>query len=212
MVKSGLDEDNVKRQQAARVSAYRLAAHLGSAVALFSTLFYSGLSIVSTPVKFDNNALKHQIRRATHSVSGLILATMLTGAFVAGLDAGMIYNTFPKMGDQWIPSDIWNNKNGYKNLTENPTTVQFVHRLMAIGTVCTIASFYAWTSKYKGSLPKRVRLALNALILTSLGQGLVGIATLTYGVPVALGSAHQTGAMITLSTSLYLMNIMRPIP
>ena len=52
------------------------------------------------------------------------------GAFVAGLDAGLVYNSFPKMGGQWIPEDLFAMSPKLKNITENPTTTQFSHRLL----------------------------------------------------------------------------------
>lgn len=56
-----------------------------------------------------------------------------TGAFVAGLDAGLVYNSFPKMGDRWIPDDLLAFSPYLKNVFENPTTVQFDHRILVIG-------------------------------------------------------------------------------
>jgi heme a synthase len=211
MVKSGLDEDNVRRQQAARVSAYRLVAHLSSAVALYSALLYSGLSILSRPVNTNNGIFRRALRNGAWCVTGLLATTMLTGAFVAGLDAGMIYNTFPKIGNQWIPSDIWDEKKGMTNIVENPTTVQFSHRLMAMGTVSAITGYYLWARRYRAALPRRVRMALDAMLVASWSQGILGVLTLIHSVPVALGSAHQIGGMATLTTSLYMLNILRPI-
>lgn len=52
------------------------------------------------------------------------------GAFVAGLDAGLVYNSFPKMGDKWVPDDILQMEPVLSNITENPTTVQFDHRIL----------------------------------------------------------------------------------
>ena len=53
-----------------------------------------------------------------------------TGAFVAGLDAGLVYNSFPKFADRWVPDDLFALRPKWKNLFENATTVQFNHRLM----------------------------------------------------------------------------------
>lgn len=213
MVKSGLDEETVKRQQAARVSSYRLASHLGSAVALYSTLFMTGLGIVSTgkPLDLPQKASR-VLKRGAHSISGMILLTMLTGAFVAGLDAGMVYNTFPKMGDRWIPSDLVDGKKGLvRNVAENPTAAQFTHRLLAISTISSITAYWWWTRMLRERLPKRVKAALDALLLIGWGQGALGVATLWYSVPVPLGSAHQCGSMAALTSSLYLMSLLRPI-
>lgn len=213
MVKSGLDEETVRRQQAARVSSYRLAAHLSSAVALYCTLFLTGLKIVSKPDVVDlPNKARQMLKRGSHTMSGMILLTMLTGAFVAGLDAGMIYNTFPLMGDRWIPTDLQHPEKGVlANVAENPTAAQFTHRLLAISTVTAISGYWLWARRYRKSLPKRVRAALDALMVVAWGQGALGVATLLYSVPVPLGSAHQCGSMATLTTSLYLMSIMRPV-
>lgn len=57
----------------------------------------------------------------------------ITGAFVAGLDAGLVYNSYPKMADKWIPDDIMAFTPRVRNITENPTTVQFNHRLLVGG-------------------------------------------------------------------------------
>lgn len=60
----------------------------------------------------------------------LVLVYVSSGAFVAGLDAGLVYNSFPKMGGQWIPEDLFAMSPRLKNITENPTTTQFNHRLL----------------------------------------------------------------------------------
>lgn len=63
------------------------------------------------------------------------LTLLRTGAFVAGLDAGLVYNSFPKMADRWIPSDLFALEPKWKNFFENPTTVQFVHRILVSSSV-----------------------------------------------------------------------------
>lgn len=131
MVKSGLKQEILENKEPARVSQYRLAAHLGSAFALYLGLLNTGLRILLPPAKgapmgLQLRKLKFLATGATH----LILTTAIAGAFVAGLDAGMIYNTFPKMGNTFIPSDIWVEKYGWRNPFENPTTAQFMHRCL----------------------------------------------------------------------------------
>ena len=65
------------------------------------------------------------------SCSACVLSPLfLSGAFVAGLDAGLTYNTYPKMAGRWIPSDVMSFSPKWKNFFENPTTVQFDHRLL----------------------------------------------------------------------------------
>ena len=68
---------------------------------------------------------------ATFAYSGsLIFCSGIAGAFVAGLDAGLVYNSFPKMGERWIPDDLLAFSPVLRNIFENPTTVQFDHRIL----------------------------------------------------------------------------------
>lgn len=85
----------------------------------------------------------------------------IIGAFVAGLDAGLVYNSFPKMADRWIPDDILAMAPTLKNFTENPTTVQFDHRIL--GTLTLIAISALWIISRKKTLPPQARIAVNAL-------------------------------------------------
>lgn len=71
-----------------------------------------------------------KFRMLAHTCKGLVFLTALSGAFVAGLDAGLVYNSFPKMADKWIPDDVLAYKPAIRNITENPTTVQFDHRIL----------------------------------------------------------------------------------
>ena len=63
-----------------------------------------------------------------HNSKAAIFATAVWGALVAGLDAGLTYNSWPKFADRWVPEDLWLKEKGWRNLTENPTCVQFAHR------------------------------------------------------------------------------------
>lgn len=80
---------------------------------------------------------------------------------MAGLDAGLVYNSFPKMGDDWIPSDVLAMSPALKNLTENPTTVQLDHRVLGTLTVTVISAL--WLVARKKTLPPQARMAVNAL-------------------------------------------------
>lgn len=85
------------------------------------------------------------------------------GAFVAGLDAGLVYNTFPKMADRWIPSDILAHSPAIRNFTENPTTVQFDHRILGITTLTWITAMLLLSRK--ATLPPRAYKAAKAVAL-----------------------------------------------
>lgn len=140
MVKSGLEDRFVEPTDVPRVSQYRLAAHLGLALFIYTGFLYNALDhlmpaqkpAVDPSTKVVNNAMKavRRFRKLMYMTKGLIFFTALSGAFVAGMDAGLIYNTFPKMADKWIPDDIFVLTPAWKNFTENPTTLQFDHRIL----------------------------------------------------------------------------------
>lgn len=140
MVKSGLEDRFIEPSDVPRVSQYRLAAHLGLALLLYTGFLYNALDHLipaqKLPANFSgtvtNNALKalKRFKGLIHSTKGLVFVTALSGAFVAGMDAGLIYNTFPKMADKWIPDDILAISPVLRNFTENPATVQFDHRIL----------------------------------------------------------------------------------
>lgn len=80
---------------------------------------------------------------------------------MAGLDAGLVYNSFPKMGDKWIPDDIVAQTPKIRNFTENPTTVQFDHRILGTSTLALITTL--WFISRRRVLPKRAYYAAAAV-------------------------------------------------
>lgn len=146
MVKSGLDPKNFEENNSVpRVSQYRLAAHLSAAVALYSAMFYMGMVLfISFSEDNKKQGLKTPgklaapyggpgivpIQRFAMGTTALVFLTAFSGAFVAGLDAGLIYNTFPLMGDQVVPEGMFTKTPLWKNFFENDTTVQFNHRYL----------------------------------------------------------------------------------
>lgn len=152
MVKSGLEDRFVELSDVPRVSQYRLAAHLGLALLLYTGFLYNALDHLIPAQKLTavdlsgvpGNAMKalRRFKGLVHSAKGLIVLTALSGAFVAGMDAGLIYNTFPKMANKWIPDDILAMSPVLKNFTENPTTVQFDHRiLVSYGVIVHVVNY-----------------------------------------------------------------------
>jgi cytochrome c oxidase assembly protein subunit 15 len=140
----------------------------------------------------------------------LIFTTALAGAFVAGLDAGLVYNSFPKMGDRWIPSDVMAFEPKWKNFFENPTMVQFQHRILGISTVSAIC-LYALSMRGV-VLPPRARLALQSLVAMSFVQVSLGISTLLLYVPTNLAALHQSGSLALLSFAIWLATELKRIP
>ncbi|XP_057198721.1 cytochrome c oxidase assembly protein COX15 homolog isoform X2 [Triplophysa rosa] len=99
MVKSGLEEKQ-ESSDIPRVSQYRLSAHLGSALLLYSASLWTGLTLLLPANKLPESRRLLQLRRFAKGTGALVFLTALSGAFVAGLDAGLVYNSFPKMGHQ----------------------------------------------------------------------------------------------------------------
>ncbi|XP_064630260.1 heme A synthase COX15-like [Lineus longissimus] len=209
MVKSGL-EDKPESTDIPRVSQYRLASHLGAAFIFYTLLLYQGLQLVLKPQPIKEFAKLGRIRGFAHGLTALIFVTAMSGAFVAGLDAGLVYNSWPKMGDNWIPEDLWVFSPKWKNIFENTTMVQFNHRNLGETTVCAIAGF--WWMCRKAPLPPRARMAVNALMGMALIQVSLGITTLLTYVPTPLAATHQSGSLILLSISIWLMKELKRIP
>ena len=121
---------------------------------------------------------------------------------MAGLDAGLVYNSFPLMANKVIPDDIFAYAPWLSNFTENPTTVQFDHRILGTTTLALITGLYYKSTKLP--LPRPARKAATALLFMGWMQVALGISTLLFYVPVPLAAAHQSGALITLSSALWL--------
>ncbi|KAK7299882.1 hypothetical protein RJT34_10710 [Clitoria ternatea] len=205
MVKSGLEEPPSEYSQP-RVSPYRLAAHLTSAFAIYCGLFWTALSVVmpeppAESLTWVRGAAK--VRRLALPISLLVGLTAVSGAFVAGNDAGHAFNTFPKMGDTWVPEDIFDMKPLIRNFFENTSTVQLDHRILATATLISVGALWLLTRKV--DIHPAVRSVIGGAVGMAALQVTLGISTLLSYVPVSLGTAHQAGAL-TLLTFMLLLN------
>lgn len=205
MVKSGLEEPPSEYAQP-RVSPYRLTAHLTSAFVIYTGLFWTALSVVmpeppAESVAWVRGAAK--VKKLALPVSFIVGITAVSGAFVAGNDAGHAYNTFPKMGDTWIPDDIFNMKPLIRNFFENTSMVQLDHRILATTTLLSIGAL--WWSTRKLDIHPAIRSLIGSMVGMAALQVTLGISTLLSYVPVSLGTAHQAGAL-TLLTLMILLN------
>jgi cytochrome c oxidase assembly protein subunit 15 len=134
-------------------------------------------------------------RRHGWAALGFLFITMVWGAFVAGMDAGKIYNEWPHMGQgNIIPSDMWFLSPMALNIVENAAAVQFVHRWLAVGALVIIATF-AWRMK---------NIALGGMVFL---QFALGIITLLSNVSIPYAAMHQAGAFIL--TALLLAQMYR---
>ncbi len=199
MVKSGLVDNP-------HVSPYRLTAHLMLAVALYGYMIWVALGLLSQGPQRANGP-GPWLRRYATALLGWVFLTMASGGFVAGLKAGLAYNTFPLMEGRWIPSGIWDLQPGYRNLFENVATVQFDHRVAAITAFVGILVLWLMGS---GRMPSRgARYALHGLALMGVVQVGLGIATLLHRVPVPLAAAHQAGALVVFTLTLVVSQRLR---
>lgn len=187
------------------VSPYRLTTHLGFALVLYSGLLWVGMGVwrqsAVAPTALAGIARDSAVSRVARVATGLVFLTILAGGFVAGLDAGLIYNEFPLMGSGLVPSDYRDELLSWvANLFENRAAVQFHHRILAVITVIGALSFaiIAW----RRSLDTITRRLAVAFAVTALVQMVLGIATLILQVPVWLGATHQAGAVILLTLGL----------
>ncbi len=196
MVKSGLVDNP-------HVSQYRLTAHLFAAFLIYAYMFWVAMSLLF-PVSGTN---KHPWYGRSLALTVLTSVTIVSGGFVAGLKAGKIYNTFPMMGDYWVPPGTMALEPFWRNFFDNSTTVQLDHRILAITTFIAVIIF--WIKARKADLPTRTRPAVNALLHTAVLQVALGITTLLMSVPVILGSAHQAVAMLLFTVSLYVLHSLR---
>ncbi|CCQ74691.1 COX15/CtaA family protein [Magnetospira sp. QH-2] len=184
------------------VSHYRLAAHLGLAFLIFALMFRQALALLD-PFARHAEVTAGPLRLPTRLLLGLVSVTVIAGAFVAGLDAGLSYNTFPLMGGQLIPDNLGHLDPWYLNPLENTVMVQFDHRVLAL-TTTSLALWLGWQGRNEIAFPV---LALVAVVQLSLG-----ILTLLLEVPVALGSLHQMGALALFTATLWALHRIRPIP
>jgi heme a synthase len=183
-----------------RVSPYRLAAHLGLALIIYAGMFWLALGLLR-PRTGPGTA---GFARGLRPLLLLVAVTIISGAFVAGLRAGMIYNTFPLMGGQWVPDGLAALQPAWRNWFENPVTVQFTHRALALGTTALV--LLLWIRALRLPLTSAQRLAFHGLAAMLIVQVTLGIKTLLMFVPVSLGAAHQGGAVLLLSAVLFTLH------
>ena len=187
MVKSGLINDP-------SVSQYRLVLHLSNAMLILFLLAWTYLELREGPSKIQFNF--------SSFIFCLVSITIIAGAFVAGMDAGLMYNEYPMMGGKLIPE----NYGEYKLLDpfENPASAQFHHRHLALFTlICTLIFSYKSYKKSEDRKMKKIALYIPIIVFV---QFLLGIVTLINMVPVHLGALHQAVAIILFLAVIYAMH------
>lgn len=198
MVKSGLNKNP-------HVSHYRLAAHLISAFTVFGVTLWVVLNLVTENgrEKIENEKISNEQKLVLKRWSVALLVTVIIqiiyGAFVAGLKAGYLCPTWPKMCDEWMHDSVFALTPAWKNFIEGGAGVQFVHRYVAYIVVILVEIIWFKTKKMD---IKPLKTRANLLLGVVAFQFTLGVFTILYNVPVILGVLHQTGAFLLFATTL----------
>jgi cytochrome c oxidase assembly protein subunit 15 len=202
MVASGFEDRD-------SVSQYRLVLHLGMALVIYALILWSAFDLLQPAAIAGNRAAARPLRRHAILLLVLIAIELVLGGLVAGLHGGLIYNDFPFMNGDWIAPDVFSLSPWWLNPTENPVTAQFLHRIGAGLVTLTLLWLVArvWGSDLPRVVQSRMGLLLAALVL----QVTLGITTLVLVVPLPVAVAHQGGAVLLLSATLYALHGLRRV-
>jgi heme a synthase len=191
MVSSGLAER-------VSVSQYRLAFHLTLACMIYAALVWTADRL---PPPYPPRVVPRRLRWSAGALLVLALVQIYLGALVAGLRAGLIFNTWPLIDGRFIPStaDLLFAHPLWRNFFENTLTVQFDHRMVAYG-LCALALIHMVDAGLYG---RDKQLATGAAFVAAavLAQASVGIVTLIHAAPIELALSHQAVALVVLTAA-----------
>lgn len=191
MVESGLEVRT-------SVSQYRLAIYLGVALILLLAILWTAFEYLQ-PKRPGTRAAP--FAKWAGAFVGLVYFQMLLGAIVAGLHAGLIYNTWPSMDGRFFPESGWFWKPWWMNFTENPGLAQFDHRIGAY--LVAFGAIALWLSGMRAKLEGAARISGTLLIVIVACQIALGIETLLDQAPILLAASHQATAVALLATALW---------
>ncbi|MET3589654.1 cytochrome c oxidase assembly protein subunit 15 [Bartonella silvatica] len=191
MVASGIGQSNLTS-----VSQYRLAFHLITACFVIIFVMYLSRGLA----EYSEKPAHQRIQHFAGWLVFLILAEIYLGALVAGIHAGKVYSTWPLMDGQIIPDGLLQHYPVWRNLFENPLTVQFIHRFFAyfLFVVAIVHALYLQKNVPHSTHSRRAFLICIMIIL----QAVLGIFTLLHEVPISLGLIHQSMALVILCFSV----------
>ncbi|MBF0250227.1 MAG: COX15/CtaA family protein [Alphaproteobacteria bacterium] len=189
------------------ISQYRLTAHFGLAMLFFSSLVAVSLTLLHPRPHDRHHQSPGRLRGAGAAVAVLVFITALSGGFVAGVDAGYAYNTFPLMDGTLIPDGLFDHDPAWLAPFEHVTTVQFDHRVL--GMVLLFAVLVFRVSAADRHLAPRTRLALNTLVTVAVAETALGAFTVVYVAPIPLASSHQLMALALLAAALWSVHELR---
>ena len=181
------------------VSHYRLSIHLFTAFIILSIVFWKFLQLIDLKV-YETSFNLHSIKFFLL----LIFIQLILGAFVSGMDAGTIYNTWPLMGSSFFPDDSELNELLNINVFNDPSLVQFIHRTMAYLIVFIYLYLFVLIFKQQN---KRFRKPILIIGISLLFQIILGIMTVLSGVKIIYASLHQINSILIILSTLYFIYI-----
>ena len=198
MVKSGLDVNPY-------VSHLRLAVHLIIAQIILSLIAYHFLKRLDIGI-YKNNFSSHKTFFIFFNI--IIFFTVIYGAFMAGLDAGKSFNTWPKMGDRYIPENLIFIEDRLFGFFDNSVFIHFFHRALAYLSFLTI--LYMCFKHFKGIENKYQKIHFLIVLFLVLIQLFIGVFVVLSNVQVSLGSIHQIiGTLLFVSATCYSLQILK---
>ncbi|HEY4941858.1 MAG TPA: COX15/CtaA family protein [Rhizomicrobium sp.] len=180
------------------VSQYRLAIHLGVALILLVAILWTALEYLRLSFKSERSA---PLPKLAFGFAALVYLQMLLGALVAGLHAGLIYNTWPSMDGRVFPEGGLNSSPWWLNFFENPGLAQFDHRIGAY--IVAAGAIAVWWNGRKAKLDGLARRSGNAMLHLTLLQIALGVLTLLTLAPEFLAALHQLTAALLLCTAVW---------
>jgi cytochrome c oxidase assembly protein subunit 15 len=190
------------------VSQYRLVAHLLLAVAIYGYLLWVAFLVLAPGPQAGADPRTAVLRRGLALFAALVVVAIASGGFVAGINAGFTYNTFPLMDGDLVPAGYGDLQPWPLNLFENVGAVQFNHRLLGVVTLVLAAGLWLWSRRLALSGP--AARAVGLVFAMAVAQFALGLSALLLVVPVWLGALHQGGALVLFGLGLWAVYRLRP--
>jgi cytochrome c oxidase assembly protein subunit 15 len=197
MVASGFEDRD-------SVSQYRLVLHLGLALIIYALILWAALDLLQPQAIGGKPATARALRQHAIVLLVLVAIELCLGGLVAGLHGGLIYTDFPLMNGDLVAPDVLALSPWWANVTENPGGAQFFHRIGALLITLTLLTL-VWRA-LRSVVPDLIRSRMLFLLLALILQVGLGISTLILVVPLPLAVAHQGGAVVLLSATLFALH------
>lgn len=197
MVKSGLVDSP-------RVSHLRLTAHLALAVTIYGYMLWIAFDLLQSaaPAPVAARLVGH-----ARAIAVLLFVMILSGGLVAGTRAGLLFGTFPLMGDTFLPVGLYGVSPFWLAALQDPVTIQFNHRLLAYVLVALVGALL-WRAR-RDALPASARIGTGVMTALLIAQVALGICTILFRVPVELAATHQGVAMLLFGSALFVCHRLR---